>query len=110
MEPNFIIIPQDDPAERLRAAFPDIWDELLTYYADADTPYLLYSGFAHWLLEHDGEAIWARAYHFFNEIAESGSDTLTATFEQLCDSDRAEKVAQNLSASARSLFDRCKLS
>jgi hypothetical protein len=110
---EFTIGPSVDPVEPLRTSFPDIWNSLLEY-ADPDTPFLMYSGLGYVLLERrDDEALWARAYRFFEEVANRPDQTvkecLAGTFERLCDSDISDAIEKRLGRKSRNLFRRCML-
>jgi hypothetical protein len=108
---GFIIVtPNDDAIGRLRAAFPDIWNDLLEV-SDPDTPFLLYFAFAELLLARRGDTeLWQRAYRFFDEVAEcSGgevSSVLTEAFDRLWDSEMRDVIDKNLGSVAQRLF-RC---
>jgi hypothetical protein len=61
---DFVIVPREDPALRLLASFPELWNELLEQ-ADPDEPYLLYFCFADLLLQRRSDTeLWKRAYRF----------------------------------------------
>jgi hypothetical protein len=109
---DFLIVPHDDAVARLRAAFPDLWIELLDL-AYPDTPILMYSGFAELLLLHPSdELLWSRAYRLFDEIAE-GEDPISkgilreGAFERLYDSGISDAIQARLGHMARALFESC---
>jgi hypothetical protein len=111
---GFLIVnPAADPVARLRAAFPDLWSDLLER-ADPETPRLLYFAFADLLLErrHDPD-LWNRAYRFFDETAEcrdaTAHDVRGEAFDRLCDSEMRDAVEDHLGSAARALLQRCKL-
>jgi hypothetical protein len=110
---DFILLPKDDGVERLRSAFSDIWADLLEW-ADVDTPYLLYSAFADFLLQHrDNQELWERACRFFDVLANKSDSSLhyalTGAFERLRDSDISAAVESRLGAAAKGLFRDCRL-
>jgi hypothetical protein len=110
---GFVLLSPDDPVLRLRTSFPEFWSDLLEY-ADADTPYLLYSAFGNLLLQRRNDAdLWKRAYRFFDDVADKGTtadrDLLTQSFDRLWDSDMKETVEENLGSSANLLFQCSKL-
>jgi hypothetical protein len=111
---GFVIIPPDDVVGRLREAFPDLWAELLEQ-AFPDASFMMYSAFAELLLQRrDDEALWERAYRFFDQVSErGGTDSKEVlrggTFERLCDSDISDTIEKRLGRQARALFRSCRL-
>jgi hypothetical protein len=111
---EFVIVQSGgDPIIALRAAFPEIWNELLEC-ADPDAPHLMYFAFADLLLlRRDDADLWRRAYRFFDEVAERGDaaahDVLEEAFDRLWDSDVGEEVQEHLGPAARAIFQRSRL-
>jgi len=97
MGPNFVIVKYPDPLTLLVETFPEVHNLL----EDAELgAFYVYARFAEYLSSHtDDQQLWARAYSFFETLANGNSEMEALLVEVLEDLSLGDTLKQKLAHS-----------